>query len=671
MASNREDEHVRDGDRLYRLREFAAAVRAYEAAAELFENPPGELCAKLARGLVELGRPQDACAWALKVVDASAGFAAWTGAAKVVERCGSEAIPRVRRTVRVGIVGTWTTNPFVPLFKLACAHLGMAVEVYEAPFNQYFNETLDPASHLYAAEPDALVLCPDHRAIGLPAFSDEPLRVVEETVNRWAAVWSTARAVRPITIVQHTFALPAIGGFGHFGAGSPGSRSSLASAINRLLATRASSEGVGIVDADSLSARYGKERWFSDRDWHLAKVAVAPSAMPMLAQHSAAVLAARLGLSRRCLVLDLDNTLWGGVIGDDGLGGLVLGEGADGEAFVDFQRAIKELAERGIVLAVCSKNEPEIAREPFRCHPEMVLKLEDIAVFAANWRPKSENLAEIARSLNLGLDALTFVDDNPYERTEVRRSLPEVDVITLPAEVTGYRRTLEEYPYFEPAGYTEEDRNRSQQYQARSRAESLRQSAGSLEDYQSSLDMEAMIGPIDDANMARVVQLINKTNQFNLTTRRRDRVELESLLREPDTVHFWVRLRDRFVDHGLIAVVIARGTGPSLEIDTFLMSCRVIGRGVEEVLRNELAERARIVGQTEVTGQYLPTDRNKLVADLLPKLGFTSRPAAEGNPPVWTLPVMSARNREVAIRIRRMDNLYSRLNMLGTETHEN
>lgn len=646
-------EAMQEGDRLFRARRFSDAVAVYQALAESNEVPTGELCAKLARGLVEVGRPSDACEWALKVVEAGASFSVWSAAAKVIERCGAESLPRVCRKLRVGVIGTWTTNAFVPLLKLTAARLGIAVDIYEAPFDQYFNETLDPASPFFNSEPEAVILCPDYRALGVSALSDDPEAVVESAVNRWANVWSAARAIRPLTIVQHNFALPAADRFGHFGSGLEGSRRSVSAAINLGLAVRAGRENVGLVDADSLAGSFGKNLWFDERNWHLAKVAVAPSALPILAWHTAAVLAARLGLSRRILVLDLDNTLWGGVVADDGVSGLTLGGGPDGEAFVDFQRTIKELNERGILLAVCSKNEMETAKEPFLAHPEMVLKLGDIAAFVANWRPKSENLVEIARTLNLGLDALTFVDDNPYERAEVRRALPEVDVIVLPPEPTGYQRALAEYPLFEPASFTAEDLQRAALYQARTRAEGLRESAGSLEEYQASLGMLAAIGPIDSANIARVVQLINKTNQFNVTTRRRDQSEVESLIARPEVEHFWVRLRDRFADHGLIAVVIAEAAGPSLAIDTLLMSCRVIGRGLEEMIRDELVERARRLGCREVRGCYVPTPRNKLVADLFPRLGFSRLESPEDGRTDWVLPVGEAVKGRSAIAIER------------------
>lgn len=315
------------------------------------------------------------------------------------------------------------------------------------------------------------------------------------------------------------------------------------------------------------------------------------------------------------------------MIGDDGLEGIRLGQGPEGEAFVDFQHAIKALADRGVILAVCSKNDPENARLPFERHPEMVLKLSDIATFVANWEPKSANLVRVAERLGIGRDAITFLDDNPYEREEVRRALPEIDVPWLPEDPTGLRAALEAYRRFEPAAVTAADLARGAQYRARAEAEALRETAGSLEDYQASLDMVALIGRVEAGSLPRAVQLLNKTNQFNLTTRRRSRPELEEFLARPDTASLWLRLTDRFADHGLVALALGQEAGDALEIDSFLMSCRVIGRGAEQALLHALAGVARGRGLARLVGLYRPSGRNGMVADLYPRLGF--RPCGE------------------------------------------
>ena len=609
-------------------RRFDDASSVFEEAAHLSEVPRGGLCVRLARAHLEAGRPAAAASWLMPVVDAAPSFKTWAAAASLLGRCPPETWPRLRRRLSVGLVGTWTTGAFAPLLRLAAARLGLDLEIREPDFGQYFNATLDPGSALYAGGLDALILAPDHHALGVRPFTETPEADAEAELARWSGVWAAARGAAAPIIVQHGFATSGADPLGHFAAGLDGTRRSVTQHINRGLAHLAAEGDVGFLNVAALAGRLGARNWFDDRGWYMAKMPYTPDALPLLARHTAAVLAARLGLSRRCLVLDLDNTLWGGVIGDDGLAGITLGGGTAGEAYVDFQVALKELAGRGIVLAVCSKNDPEVALEPFRIHPEMVLKEDDIAAFVASWGPKSDGIRKIAETLGLGLDSLTFLDDNPYERAEVRRVLPEVDVPILPDEPTGFRRALEEYPYFEPATFTSADRERGRQYRARAQALELRDAAGSLAEYQAGLGMRAEFGAIDRVNLARVVQLINKTNQFNLTTRRRNQAELEAFLAGPGAQGFWVRLADRFADHGLIAVALARAQGGRLEIDTLLMSCRVLGRGVETLVLAELGRLAAEAGCAEVTGIFRPTQRNGMVADLYPRHGLAA--AGEG-----------------------------------------
>ena len=341
-----------------------------------------------------------------------------------------------------------------------------------------------------------------------------------------------------------------------------------------------------------------------------AKQAVALDALPLLARHTAAVLAAWLGLSRKCLVLDLDNTLWGGVIGEDGLAGIELGAGVAGEAFVAFQGYLLDLKERGVILAVVSKNNEADAREPFEHHPDMAITLDDIAVFVANWEDKPTNLRRIAETLNIGLDALVLVDDNPAERQIVRQLVPEVDVVVLPPNPSGYVRALSEYLDFEPGTFTREDRNRAAQYRARAQALALERSASSIEDFYRSLRMRATIAPFDELHLARIVQLIGKTNQFNLTTRRHDVAAVRRMMADEEVVHLYLKLADRFADHGLVALLIARRDGDALDIDTWLMSCRVIGRTVEHAMVGSLCRRARELGCSPLRGTYVPSAKN-------------------------------------------------------------
>lgn len=631
QALDREGQARRAGFAARAVNPFEAVPEAApEAAPDAGRPMSGADRIKAANAAAVAGDVSSALSHLWRIVDGQESYPAWLSAARVLSRLQRDGRVTMPRQLRVAVLATWNTTEFCQLLALAAARCGIAVTVLEPPFGQYFNQTLDAQSELYAQACDVILLCPDHRATGLDTLQVDPEQALHDQLNRWRMVWESIRRNSAATIIQHGFALPALDAFGHLGPGIPGGRGSLLRALNEQLASAARQAGVGFVDIDALAAQFGKSGWFDDRNWHWAKIALSSRALPTLARHTAAVLAGRVGLSRRCLVMDLDNTLWGGVIGDDGLGGIRLGGGPDGEAFQEFQRTIKALASRGIVLAVCSKNDPEIARQAFTQHPEMILRLADIAVFEAGWGPKSSSIERIAAALDLGLEALTFVDDNPYEREQVRAALPAVDVLELPEDPSGYAAALAAYPYFEISAFTAEDRDRGRQYQARGAARQLEQQSTSLADYQARLNMVATVGPVIDVNLDRVVQLINKTNQFNLTTRRRNREEVIALLDRPDVELLQFRLRDCFADHGLVAVAIGVDHGAAFEIDTLLMSCRVIGRGLERVIVNELAERAGARGCPALEAWYRATERNGLVRDLYAGLGFEQVEAEQG-----------------------------------------
>ncbi len=622
------------------LEQAGQALRAGSAqtAVDLFETYrrsgvplSGSNRIKIANAYASTGNAARALSELCLIVDSQETYPTWMAASRILARLPEYAFAAMDRRQRIAVLATWNTSEFIQFFRLAAARCGVEVSINETPYGQYFNFALDSTSALYADPPDTVMLCPDYRATGLDSIQGSPEEWLDEQLQRWRLVWDAIRRHSDASIVQFGFAIPAFDELGHIGAGISGSRGRLLRELNASLAQEARATDISYVDTDAIAAHLGKAAWFDDRNWHWAKIALSSRALPVLARHAAAVLAARLGLSRRCLVVDLDNTLWGGVIGDDGLGGIKLGNGPDGEAFQEFQRAIRALASRGVVLAACSKNDPEIAREPFLKHPDMILKLEDFAAFEASWEPKSNSIKKISETLDLGLSSLTFVDDNPYEREQVRSVFPMVDVIHLPEDPAGYAAALSAYPYFELPSFTAEDRDRGRQYRARGAARKLQQEAPSLAEYQARLNMVATLAPVDQLNLDRVVQLINKTNQFNLTTRRRSREEVLQLLGNSDCDMFHLRLRDCFADHGIVGVAIGRQQNTALEIDTLLMSCRVIGRDVEQVIVNELISCARRRGCSEIIGYYLPTDRNALVADLYPRLGFEPKQASGGS----------------------------------------
>jgi FkbH-like protein len=400
---------------------------------------------------------------------------------------------------------------------------------------------------------------------------------------------------------------------------------------NRRLAERLTLiPGAVVWDYAGLVRARGAAGWTDQRLWAMARSAVAAPHQSALASHLARTLAGVRRTPAKCLVLDLDNTTWGGVIGDDGPAGIQLGDEYPGSVYKAFQRAALALTDRGILLAVVSKNDHEVVEQTFRTHPEMVIRWDDLAAVRANWRPKSENLREIAAELNIGLDALVLFDDNPVERAEVRAAVPEIGVIEAPADPLGFVDALQASSWFDQTGLSAEDRARTAMYREERGRQALAAAAASPEEFLRSLEMEAEVGLVDAATLPRVAQLVGKTNQFNLTTRRHSQAEIAGMGEDAGHVVAWLRLRDRFGDQGLVAVGILLRNETDAEIDTFLMSCRVMNRCVEQAFMAFLLERARTIGCLTATGRYLPTKKNAMVRDFFPRLGFVAAGAAEG-----------------------------------------
>jgi FkbH-like protein len=354
------------------------------------------------------------------------------------------------------------------------------------------------------------------------------------------------------------------------------------------------------------------------------------------------MLAAQLGKSRRCLILDLDNTLWGGIIGDDGLDGILIGNGNPiAEAHLSLQKTILELRSRGVVLAVSSKNEDLIARQPFRSHPEMLLREEHIAVFQANWLDKASNVRAIANELSLGLESIVFLDDNPAERLQIRQELPEVAVPELPQDASYYSRTLIAAGYFEAINFLEEDRNRVVQYQRNAERVQLLNHSSDMKAYLKSLQMEIQFSKFDAIGRSRIVQLISKSNQFNLTTRRYNELDIKEFEENLNYFTRQIRLKDVFGDNGMIGVVICKKNSDSWEIDTWLMSCRVLGRQVEIAVLQDIVENAKRLGAVEIIGTYLSTKRNVMVKNHYEKLGFKQIKNSGSTGESWRLEISS------------------------------
>jgi FkbH-like protein len=521
--------------------------------------------------------------------------------------------------VKLAMLGSSTLSYLAPGIRVAALRRGFAVEIFEGEYGMYRQELADSSSPLYEFAPDVVLLAFDahHVAQGEAA-------AVGPAIERMRTCWTLAREGLHATVIQQTvlpvFA-PVLGSNEHCYKLSP---HTVVEQINQQLRVQAEAEGISLLSVDHMVQADGVAAWFNPALWHRAKQEINPALSPLYGDHVGRLLAALRGLSSKCLVLDLDNTLWGGVIGDDGLEGILLGQGhAVGEGFISFQRYVKSLALRGVILAVCSKNDMANATLPFESHPEMVLRSSDIACFVANWQDKAANLRHIAETLNVGLDSLVFADDNPFERNLIRQELPMVQVPELPDDPALYETTLAAAGYFEALNITSEDRERVALYRENSERRRLEESSTDMQGYLASLNMVLTWSAFDRASLARVVQLINKSNQFNLTTRRYTQEQVLEMATDPDILTLQLRLKDSFGDNGLIAVVIGKvNDDTTLELDTWLMSCRVLGRQVEEATLNLIAEQASSRGLKRIVGVYLPTSKNNLVKNHYERLGF-------------------------------------------------
>ncbi|MGH7155737.1 MAG: HAD-IIIC family phosphatase, partial [Acetobacteraceae bacterium] len=465
--------------------------------------------------------------------------------------------------LRLAVLGSATTGHLAPSIRVAGLRRGLSIELYENEFGQYWQELSDSDSPLHRFRPDTVLFALDayHLAAGANAALDQEAAdaAFAETTAHIAEIWSLARESFRCPIIHQT-ALPLHPAL--LGANEhrlPGSRAAFIARLNAALRPMADDAGVDLLALDDHAARDGLAAWHSPTFWHHAKQEVMPAAAPMYGDLVARLLAARQGRSAKCMVLDLDNTLWGGVVGDDGLEGIIIGQGsAGGEAYLAFQAYCKELARRGVILAVCSKNDEENALEPFDRHPEMALKRSDIAAFVANWSDKATNIRAIAAELNIGLDSLVFIDDNPFERNLVRRELPMVAVPEVGEDPAGFITAIADAGYFEALSVTDEDRARTALYRGNRERETLKESATDLDSYLRGLEMQLVWRRFDRIGLARTVQLINKSNQFNLTTRRYTDEDILAVMADPDAFGLQLRLTDRFGDNGIIAIIIGR-----------------------------------------------------------------------------------------------------------------
>ena len=535
------------------------------------------------------------------------------------------------KVARLAILGSSTISHLAPSLRIGALRRGFWLKVYACGYGQYLQDLSDSTSDLHILRPTTILFSFDAehlvREIDSTMSAIDARAALHRTIAHVRNCWRIAREAFHCTIFQQT-PLPVFRALlGNNEHRLPGSRNRMISKLNEAMRIAADEDGVDILSLEERVIQDGLSRWTDTGMWHLAKQEISSAAAPLYGDIVARLMAAQQGRSYKCLVLDLDETLWGGVVGDDGIEGIILGPGsALGEAFARFQRYALELRQRGIVLAVCSKNDEAIALEVFDSHPEMILRRKDIACFIANWNDKPSNLRSIAHQLNIGLESMVFVDDSPFERNLVRMELPMVAVPEIGDDPALRADCLADAGYFESLAITEEDHVRTDLYHANAAREVLQAEALDLNSYLRDLRMELVWRRFDSVATLRIVQLINKTNQFNLTNRRYDEAGILAVMNDPDSFGIQFRLIDRFGDNGIIAIVIGRRMdGNDVLLDTWVMSCRVLGRRVEEAVLSVVAAESRNRGAHQLVGEFYPTGKNAIVANHYLQLGFIPR----------------------------------------------
>lgn len=481
-----------------------------------------------------------------------------------------------------------------------------------------------------------LVLLPWHqRVLGSENLSSEE-RIASE-LAMWQQAWDLVP--QDVRVIQVGYDWISPGALGHHLSARTDGDIRMIRQLNKELRQQLPSHHF-LVDLEQVSANLGRRSFYDARNYAWTKQPFTMDGAQLLARHVWSGVRALLTGPKKVLVVDLDDTLWGGIVGERGPHGIELGDSPEGESFRSFQRFLKQLRARGVLLAVCSKNNEQDAREPFLVNRDMILQLEDFACFEASWEPKPAVIQQIASKLRLGIESFVFFDDSPVEREAVRQQLPTVGVVDVPEEVAEYVTALEDGLWFEAISLTQADQERAAQYDAERQRRTAIESAQTVPDYLRSLGMKANVKEIDELDLKRIVQLLGKTNQFNLTTKRHTEEQVRSFMRATGGLSISLRLRDRFGDYGLISVVlgeaVADATTPTLRIDTWLMSCRAIGRTVESYLLNQVIQRAREMGYQQILGEYRPTAKNAQVESFFPEHGF-SVSASDGDSTWFTL----------------------------------
>ena len=533
----------------------------------------------------------------------------------------------VSEKIKIAIMGDCATQHLSTAITGYSFLENLPLKTLDVDYNQIDAQLIDTSSEVFTFNPDILLLC----------FCVEKLyekytnTAIETRVNFADSIansieqyWNLFNSKSKGNILQFNFPEYDDFVFGNYACKVESSFLFQLRKLNYILQNRAiSHKNVFIVDISSIQMLLGREKFYDQKLYYIAKMPFSLEALPLIAKNTVSIIKSLKGIFKKCLICDLDNTLWGGVIGDDGLDGIQIGELGLGHAYSALQSWIKELKNRGIIIGICSKNNEDTAKEPFEKHPDMILRLDDLSIFVANWNDKAENLKYIQKTLNIGMDSIVFIDDNPFERNLVKSLIPEIFVPELPEDPALYLSYLQSLNLFETVSFGSEDINRTKQYKAEINRIQTQQSFSNYDDYLKSLEMKASAKPFDDFQTPRIAQLTQRSNQFNLRTIRYNEADIASISRSKDYYTLYFTLKDKFGDHGLISVVILEKKGTdTLFVSEWLMSCRVLKRGMEEFIVNKVISLARENGYKFVEAEYIATPKNAMVKDIYEKLGF-------------------------------------------------
>ncbi|MCS7027711.1 MAG: HAD-IIIC family phosphatase [Bacteroidia bacterium] len=543
--------------------------------------------------------------------------------------------------LKLAVLGDFATQKLCDMLKAVAYENKIKLSIYEADFDSIDVEILNPQSSLYHFQPHYIFISTAAKKQQIK-FNELDLNqkaeFAENYIQKALQWWQTINQYLKTNIIFSNLTEVDDAVFGNYANKTRYSWLYQVRKLNTLLMDKAQEyKNVFIQDMSALQNRLGLEKVFKPSLYYTANQVYDVDFLPYIAKSVVDIILSLEGKFKKCLILDLDNTLWGGIIGDDGMENIQIGEIGIGKAFTDLQYYAKKLKERGIILCVCSKNDEATAKEPFEKHPDMVLRLKDIAVFVANWENKADNIRYIQSILEIGFDSMVFLDDSPFERNLVRMQLPEVCVPELPEDPAEYVTYLESLNLFETASFTQDDTARTQMYQVEDMRRKAQAQYCSIEEYLQSLNMVAEVGDFSHSfYVPRIAQLTQRSNQFNLRTIRYTEADIERIAQDKNYATFYFCLTDKFGSYGLISVIILqRQDSETLFIDTWLMSCRVLKRGVEQFALNTIVEYAQNNNFKFIIGEYIPTAKNGMVKDHYPKLGF--EPTEKPN--VWKLDV--------------------------------